>query len=286
MKSWRLLATLLLALALVAAACGGDDGGDDESSGTTAGDTTTTAGDDGEDGDAGGEGAEADVDAYCDAVLQIETLAEPDVDFEAMSQEEAAVAAREFASENLQPLAQQAQEVVPEEIADDIQVLVDAVDEISETGDFSVFETPEVQEASDRAHAFDLENCGWSQVDVTAVDYAFEGLDDVEAGPASFEFTNSSESEMHELVLLRKNEGTTESAEELLQLPEEEAMSKVTFTGVTFADPGEDDYFVADLEAGDYMAVCFIPVGASEENEEGTGPPHFTQGMIHEFTVG
>lgn len=61
-----------------------------------------------------------------------------------------------------------------------------------------------------------------------------------------------------------------------------------------FGEPGDDDYFVADLEEGEYIALCFIPVGLTPEaaaaveegGEEPQGPPHFTQGMRAEFTVG
>ena len=73
--------------------------------------------------------------------------------------------------------------------------------------------------------------------------------------------------------------------QELLALPEEEAMAKVDMVAAVFAPPGDESYSVADLEAGDYAMVCFIPTGASEENPEGTGPPHFIQGMLAEFTV-
>jgi hypothetical protein len=280
-----LVARLFIALALVAgvAACGGDD---EEETGSASGSASAPADETTTTGDGEGEEASGDVEAYCDATLEIETVPEPDIDFESATPEEQAEAVKAYAAEELQPLAQEIEEVAPEEVAADIEVLVAAVDELAETGDFeAAFENPETEEASDNAHAFDLENCGWEQVDVTAVDYAFEGIPEtVPAGAVSFEFANEGE-EFHELQLARKNDGVTESAEELLQLPEEEAMEKVTILGGTFAPPGESEYVVNDLEAGDYIAVCFIPVGATPENEEGTGPPHFTQGMVAEFTV-
>jgi hypothetical protein len=46
-----------------------------------------------------------------------------------------------------------------------------------------------------------------------------------------------------------------------------------------------------DLEPGRYVIACFLPVGATPENMEALesgelqGPPHFTQGMLEEFTV-
>jgi hypothetical protein len=87
--------------------------------------------------------------------------------------------------------------------------------------------------------------------------------------------------EPHELVLFRVNDGVTETIEELLALPEEEAFSKVTPAGVVFADaPGSEAATMLDLEPGRYAAVCFIPIGGGED-----GPPHFTGGMVAELQV-
>jgi hypothetical protein len=291
-RTRALVARMLLALALLAgaAACGGDD---EESTDSGSETTETTAADEGdaaEEGDAGEEGEEAagegDVEAYCETVLKIETVGEPDIDFEAMSPEEQAAAAKEFANEELVPLTEEIEPLVPEEIREDADILIETIRKLGETGDFSAFEGEEFNAASQRVHEFDLESCGWEQQQVTAVDYEFQGIDDtVPAGPVSFDLTNESDAEAHELVLFRKNDDTTETFEELLQLPQEEAETKVTFIASTFAPPGEEAYVVADLEPGDYGAVCFIPIGATEENREGSGPPHFTQGMFSEFTV-
>jgi len=264
-RGLRLLGLLLavLALGFGLSGCGDDDDGD------------------------------GDVEAYCEDTLAIETIPEPDIDFESMSEEEQAEAAKEFASEELVPLAEKIQANAPEEIADDIDTLVAAVDEIAETGDFGVFDSAETEEASDNAHAFDLANCGWESSEVTAREYEFEGVAaEYEAGPTSFEFSNAGE-ELHEFIVLKKKADTEESFDELLELPQEEAEGKVDEVGAVFGEPGDDDYLVADLEEGEYIALCFIPVGltpeaaaaAEEGGEEPQGPPHFTQGMRAEFTV-
>lgn len=92
---------------------------------------------------------------------------------------------------------------------------------------------------------------------------------------------------MHELQLFRRNEGVTAPADELLALPEEEAMSMLTRIGSgAFAAPGEDGYMVVDLDAGDYVAVCLVPTGTT-----GDGPPpaeaapHAAHGMVVDLTV-
>lgn len=52
------------------------------------------------------------------------------------------------------------------------------------------------------------------------------------------------------------------------------------FVTATFAEPGDEGSALVTLEPGDYAMVCFVPVGGGED-----GPPHFTEGMLHEFTV-
>ena len=55
----------------------------------------------------------------------------------------------------------------------------------------------------------------------------------------SFKFTNEG-AEDHELAIARKNDGVTESFDELLALPEEEAMTKVTFVTAGLRIGGRD----------------------------------------------
>jgi hypothetical protein len=258
------------ALVLVAAGCGDDDGDD------------TAAEAEGASADTGSE-----VGPYCDAALAIESAA-PDIDFQSASPEEMAEGFQVFASETLQPLVADAVAAAPEEVAEEVEVMSAAVDEIAESGDPSVFERPEADAANDALHAYELENCGWHRHDVSATEYAYDGIPEtLEAGPTSFELTNDG-AEVHELLLVRKNDGVTQTAEELLALPEEEALMMVTEVGSgAFASPGDTEYSVVDLEAGDYVAVCFIPTGMTSEEQTAAedAPPHFVHGMVHEFTV-
>ena len=108
------------------------------------------------------------------------------------------------------------------------------------------------------------------------------------AGPTVVNFTNDG-TELHEIILIRKNDDVTESFDELLALPEKQAMKKTTEAGAAFAFPGEEGQTVVDLAAGEYIALCFIPVGLTPEvaasGEEPQGPPHFVEGMKVEFVV-
>jgi hypothetical protein len=127
---------------------------------------------------------------------------------------------------------------------------------------------------------------------VTGTEYAFEDIPEtVEAGQTAITFTNQG-GEEHQLVLIRVNDGVTASVEELAQL-QEEAFSMIEVKGFAMAAPGESDPGFVDLEPGRYGALCFFPVGSTPEvvaaaeeiGQEIEGPPHFTQGMVAEFTV-
>ena len=85
---------------------------------------------------------------------------------------------------------------------------------------------------------------------------------------------------MNAKPLFKRADGATESIDEVLALPEDELMSKVQFTGVTFGGPGTTNYVALDLEPGTYFLLCFLPQGGGED-----GPPHFMAGMKHTLTV-
>jgi hypothetical protein len=258
---------------LLAAGCGDDDTSDGA---VTEADATDTSG-------AGGGPDEA---PYCEASLAIESAPAPDIDFATATETEIAATIQAWADETMKPLAADVVAVAPAEIEDDIEVMASAVDQAA-AGDPGAFDVPEVDAASDRVHQYDLDTCGWKTNEVQATDYSFANIpDELPAGPTSFEFSNEGD-ELHELLIVRKNDGVTDSAEDLLALPEDEAMGKVTMLGSpAFAEPSQTDDKVVDLEPGDYIAVCFIPMGmTSADGPPPDGPPHFTQGMVAEFTV-
>ena len=130
-------------------------------------------------------------------------------------------------------------------------------------------------------------------VQVTGVEYAFEGLDAEVAAGTELTFTNGGK-EAHELVVMKRAEGETRTIEELMQLPQEELGTALEFQGVSIANPGEEGQVVeGDLvldEAGEYIAICMFPVGTTEVPDgpptgEQSAPPHASQGMVQEFTV-
>jgi hypothetical protein len=272
-------AAVVTAAILGLAACGDDD--DADAAGTA--DEARPAADGGADDDEGGEGD--GTAAYCDASLAIETAPPPDVDFATATPEELAEALKAHAAD-LQPLADDIMAAAPAEIEDELGVLDEAVDEMAATG-VDIWEVPATNEASDAVHAYDVEHCGWEVVDVAAGDYAFDGLPaELPAGPTAFELANEGD-EVHELILLRKGEGVTLTPEELLAMPEEEAMAQAEMVGSpAFAAPGDTAYTVKDLEPGEYIAICFIPTGMTGvDGPPPEGPPHAVHGMHAELTV-
>lgn len=184
----------------------------------------------------------------------------------------------------LDPLFTKAEEVAPEQISADVTTLVEGSRAAFTSGDFAATETPEFATANTNVDQFLLAECGFEQTSVTAVDFEFQGLpDSVPAGASAVTLANEGE-QFHEIAVARINDGVDLPAEELLMLPMEESLSMVELVGIVFAPPGETESTFIDATPGRYVAVCFIPEGTTE-TAEGTGPPHFTLGMLKEFTV-
>lgn len=266
----RLAATGLLAVSLVVTGCGNDD----DTKADSASDTPTTA--------AAGAG-KGEFAAFCDAVVAADVAVATVQGGDGPPDESAVAAATEAMSK--------VGDAAPDEIADTVDSMVSAGMEMfqSETGE------PGEDLAASSAIVYEWvgDNCGFSVVDVTAKDYSYEGMPhDLSAGKAVISLTNAG-TEFHEMMFVRVNDGVTLTTDELLNLPEDEAMTKIEMKGGVFAMPGEDAYSTVDLDAGRYLVVCFIPVGLTPEaaaaaetgGEVPEGPPHFTQGMVHEITI-
>jgi plastocyanin len=126
-------------------------------------------------------------------------------------------------------------------------------------------------------------------IEITGQDYAFVGLPSSVPVGTSFRFTNGGD-EFHEMMIVRRNEGTTEPLDELLALPDEELGDKLTLVGGLFAPIGQTSPAQVTLgEEGDYIVVCFVSQGTTSSFAapgEGDAPPHAALGMVGEFTVG
>jgi hypothetical protein len=192
----------------------------------------------------------------------------------------------------------EAEATQPDEIAEPFGILLTAV-ESALAGDESGFESAEFGTALSVVDGWVFDNCAFdNKVDVVAVDWAFGGIPlEMPAGHAVFRLSNVG-TEYHEMGIIRRLEGTTQSWDEIahLLLTDEEAAGElVEWVGHAWA-PNADTAGVAyvDLEPGEYAAFCAVPIGSlqsiPEEELEGTwGSPdadrHFMHGMLQEFTV-
>jgi hypothetical protein len=239
------------------------------------------------DGDSTAQSDESSA-AYCDARVAFENAGVPPIgDLDSTSPEAQAEVWKDYAN-GLQPFVDSVASAAPDELSSDVDVLAGAVDELASTGDVdAVFARPEVGAADGNMHAFDLGNCGWTTRPVAVTEYAFDLPGELDAGVTSFEVTNEG-TELHQLLLLRKNDGVTETADELLALSSEEILANATLVGfIDTVPPGETYHAVVDLEPGDYIAFCQNPVGTTSEDATppDDAPPHYAQGEVSEFTV-
>lgn len=151
-------------------------------------------------------------------------------------------------------------------------------------GDEAAMSTPEFTEANTAVGEAMYDGCdAVERLDVAGIDFGFEGLpQELSAGRVAIKFTNKTASgEAHEMFIVRRNDGTTETFEELYALAPDELFSKVTPVGVVYAAQAEGvATTLVDLEAGSYIAVCNLPVGGGE-----SGDPHALHGMVAEFDV-
>jgi hypothetical protein len=223
----------------------------------------------------------AEVSAFCDDYIEVNTLITTGPD------ETDPAPWVEGITAGLEGLKADAPSEISAAVNGMVDALLEPVANLDPEGFFAATESESFAEDSAVVDEYIGNECGFATVDVTAVDYAFDAdLDAVEEGRTAFGFTNDG-TEIHEMVLIKTNDDTTETIEELLELPEEEMQAKTTFLGVAFAAPGEESTMYADLEPGDYAVVCFIPTGVTsfDDFETADGPPHFVHGMFQEFTV-
>jgi hypothetical protein len=135
------------------------------------------------------------------------------------------------------------------------------------------------------------EECEFVRLAVTASDHAFSGLpDSLDPGPVIVELRNDG-TEFHQVMLLRLDDDEQATLEEIIARPEEEILSSSTPVGGAFAAPDGTGTGMFDLAAGRYVAICFLPVGATPQNMpaieagEHDGSPHYSVGMVQLLTV-
>lgn len=247
-------------------------GSDDDPSDTAASATTSSD-------------AEADPAEFCEASVDLEvafTSGGPQLD-ETAPPEEQQAALEEFGA-TLDPLLTRAEETAPEELSEPVTTSITTIRDALGGGDPAALEGPEFQEADDAIDEYMLAECGYDQLEVTGVNYEYEGLPDtLPAGTVAVTFTNEGD-ELHEIGVARINDDVTLPVEQVLALPEDQIFSSLQIAGIAFAAPGESETTFMRMETGRYGTACFVSEGTTPDTE-GAGPPHFTLGMFAEFTV-
>jgi len=135
---------------------------------------------------------------------------------------------------------------------------------------------------------------------VELTEFHFMGIPEtVTAGPLLWEVKNTG-TQLHEMGIAKLAPGVSyEMVQSMLASTEatpaadmatpasdmsdmaSPAAASAPFTSIGGAaplDPGTSIWYSAELEAGDYFAICFVPDAA-------TGAPHFALGMMMPFTV-
>jgi hypothetical protein len=138
---------------------------------------------------------------------------------------------------------------------------------------------------------------------VTLTEFHFMGIPETSAaGPQLWEITNTG-TQLHEMGIAKLAPGVTfEMVQAMLMSTEATpaadmaamatpdaatndmatpAAAGAPFTSIGGAapmSPGTSLWYTADLDAGDYFAICFVPDSES-------GAPHFVLGMISPFTI-
>lgn len=117
---------------------------------------------------------------------------------------------------------------------------------------------------------------------VELVDFDFTMPENIPAGEQVWEVTNPG-TQAHELYIVQPQPGFTEEQFLEMMQSEEEPEGPPPWEDVVYFGPisaGETGWITTEMEAGTYMAICFLP------DTSGSGMPHVELGMIETFEVG
>jgi hypothetical protein len=276
-KTARATAAVVAVAALMAAGCGDDD---DEASNASSGSASGSA-EAGSDGIGTADAADADVAAFCDAAVAVDAA-------------NLGLDAGETTPDDLEAALTTAQDEAPAEISTAVGVMATEARALlaeppAEDGPPPI-PSNEFFAASVDVGGYLSDNCDFETLEIGATNYRFSGIpESVPAGTTVLNFSNAG-TEFHEVALMKVADGEERPLEELMALSDDEVEPLVTEKAFVLTPPGVSSYVTAELEPGRYVALCFVPVGATPEalqsgaalNEE---DGHFMHGMVTEFTV-
>lgn len=230
-----------------------------------------------------GGGVDAGIARWCRDLIGLQS-SEPEVPAGA-SEADAQKAKQRFFEDKILPGVKALRATAPDAAKESLDSIVSLLQQQGP----KAFESDAFAQHNTALNAAAITACDAKAVDVTAVDYAYNGVPTtIEAGPVGFRFANAG-SEVHEMVVLRKNDNVTEPFDQIFSLPRDEAEKKVQPFGGYFARPGGRDVRIVNLAPGNYVLACFVALGSKPEaldaGQKPDGPPHVTRGMKREFVV-
>jgi hypothetical protein len=190
----------------------------------------------------------------------------------------------------LQSSLGEVESTAPPEIASQVQAVVAATRTAVESGKGDPSEAdPNFEQNFNALQQYRYNSCGYQQLDVTGIEYEFQGLPKtLPAGNVSIRFTDNG-AELHELEVFRVK--SKDSVKKIVGLSEKEQGKKIDEVGITFASQGQTSYTIADLsKPGRYGVVCHLPVGstseqAAEQAAKKHAKTHAQEGMYATITV-
>lgn len=183
-------------------------------------------------------------------------------------------------AEKLAEVVTTSQDLAPDELKPSFTLVSTALDTISESGDATGFMDEEMMAETLDVDQWVYDNCGWAQVPVTAVDYAFEGIPaKLPAGMTGFRLANDGQ-QFHVILIVRREPGSTATVEDLLAYQGDDVAPGFELVAATGAAPDSFGVAVGDLAPGDYFAINPIPRDGEEGSESLAA-----EGMLAEFTV-
>jgi hypothetical protein len=184
-----------------------------------------------------------------------------------------------------EPILASMDQQAPQEIKADIGKLLSVARQGAATGDLATLSSPDLAAADRNLDQYMLRECGYKQIVVTTTDHAYQGLPTtMPAGTVAVTLRNYGH-DAHQAVISRAKDGVTQRYTQILALPPDQQLQKATPLALAQADPGQTDTVFLRLAQGRHGAVDFLPEGTTSINSPGGGPPHYTLGMVAEFTV-
>ncbi len=227
--------------------------------------------------------APADPAALCGAAVDVAKVIGTGPDLGDSTPPQVAAGFAEYRAALEPPLAALEQNPPPA-LQDDLGTLARQARFAIANNDPNAVQTDEFEAAGGRLTSYIVRDCGYPVVRVSAAEYAYGGIPPTAAqGRAVFTLVNEG-TEPHDLTIYRIDDDTPQPMRDIVALPDAQRDAVLEEFGSVSTNPGSDGTVFVTLIPGRYGVACFEPRGSTVE-QEGTGPPHATAGMVAEFTV-